>query len=116
MPTVQFFEIPADDLQRAKKFYNELFGWKIEKEETNNEGSESQYLFFKTTDENGRPGIGGGRNDEKTAPSTNDLQFHHHFINRQLFFQNRAIGRKNIGPQNHSKGTWLFCSLFGYGK
>ena len=33
MPTVQFFEIPADDLERAKKFYNELFGWKIEKEE-----------------------------------------------------------------------------------
>ena len=61
MPTVQFFfEIPADDLERAKKFYNELFGWKIEKEETNNEGSEGQYLFFKTTDENGGPGIGGG--------------------------------------------------------
>jgi len=24
------FEIPADDLERAKRFYQELFGWKIE--------------------------------------------------------------------------------------
>ena len=24
------FEIPADDVERAKKFYGELFGWKIE--------------------------------------------------------------------------------------
>jgi predicted enzyme related to lactoylglutathione lyase len=24
------FEIPADDVERAKKFYQELFGWEIE--------------------------------------------------------------------------------------
>ena len=24
-----WFEIPADDLERAKKFYSKLFGWKI---------------------------------------------------------------------------------------
>ena len=29
MPTVQFFEIPADNLDRAKKFYSDLFGWKM---------------------------------------------------------------------------------------
>ncbi len=26
---VVWFEIPADDLERAKKFYRSLFGWKI---------------------------------------------------------------------------------------
>jgi predicted enzyme related to lactoylglutathione lyase len=31
MPTVVHFEIPADDVERAQKFYGELFGWKIEK-------------------------------------------------------------------------------------
>jgi uncharacterized protein len=31
MPTIVHFEIPSDDIERAKKFYNELFGWKIEK-------------------------------------------------------------------------------------
>ena len=25
------FEIPADDVERAKKFYESIFGWKIEK-------------------------------------------------------------------------------------
>jgi predicted enzyme related to lactoylglutathione lyase len=28
---ISWFEIPADDLERAKKFYSELFGWKIER-------------------------------------------------------------------------------------
>jgi predicted enzyme related to lactoylglutathione lyase len=31
MPTVVHFEIPSDNLERTKKFYTELFGWKMEK-------------------------------------------------------------------------------------
>ena len=31
MPTIVHFEIPTDDSERAKKFYTDLFGWKIEK-------------------------------------------------------------------------------------
>jgi predicted enzyme related to lactoylglutathione lyase len=30
MPSIVHFEIPAEDLQRAKDFYSKLFGWKIE--------------------------------------------------------------------------------------
>lgn len=30
MPSIVHFEIPADDIQRAKTFYSNLFGWKIE--------------------------------------------------------------------------------------
>jgi len=29
--SIIWFEIPADNVERAKKFYGELFGWKIEK-------------------------------------------------------------------------------------
>jgi uncharacterized protein len=29
--TIVHFEIPSDDIERAKKFYNNLFGWKMEK-------------------------------------------------------------------------------------
>jgi hypothetical protein len=29
MPTIVHFEIPSDDIERSKKFYNDLFGWKI---------------------------------------------------------------------------------------
>ena len=31
MPTVVHFEIPADDVPRARKFYGVLFGWTFEK-------------------------------------------------------------------------------------
>lgn len=31
MAKVFHFEIPADDVERAKKFYGELFGWSFEK-------------------------------------------------------------------------------------
>ena len=29
--TIVHFEIPADDVKKLRKFYSELFGWKIEK-------------------------------------------------------------------------------------
>jgi uncharacterized protein len=29
--SIAWFEIPADDVERAKEFYGDLFGWKIEK-------------------------------------------------------------------------------------
>ena len=29
--SIVWFEIPADDVERAKSFYDELFGWKIER-------------------------------------------------------------------------------------
>jgi predicted enzyme related to lactoylglutathione lyase len=28
MPTITHFMVPADDMERAKKFYVELFDWK----------------------------------------------------------------------------------------
>ena len=31
MSSIVWFEIPADDIERAKSFYGELFGWKIER-------------------------------------------------------------------------------------
>lgn len=30
-PSIIWFEIPADNIERAKKFYGALFGWKIKK-------------------------------------------------------------------------------------
>lgn len=31
MHTIVHFEIPSDNIERARKFYNGLFGWKLEK-------------------------------------------------------------------------------------
>ena len=33
MPTVNHFEIPADDVNRVQKFYKEVFGWNMQKME-----------------------------------------------------------------------------------
>ena len=34
MPNIAYFQIPADDIDRAKKFYQSLLGWKIEPDTT----------------------------------------------------------------------------------
>ena len=53
MPRVSWFDIPADDPERAQKFYKEVFDWKFEKWD----GS-MDYWMAKTGDE--QPGIHGG--------------------------------------------------------
>ena len=70
MPTIVHFEIPADDIERAKKFYNELFGWKIEKwsgtEDNSSQltspvtGQSIEYWMVITTDDKGNKALGGG--------------------------------------------------------
>ncbi len=57
MPTIVHFEIPADNVSRAQKFYGELFGWKIEKYQ--GPGAEDYWLFA-TGGGMGEAGIGGG--------------------------------------------------------
>lgn len=59
MPTVQYFEIPADDMERAQKFYKQVFGWDMQKWD-NKENSNQEYYMFETRDEKGNSGIGGG--------------------------------------------------------
>ena len=68
MPTIVHFEIPADDIERAKKFCNELFGWKIEKLPGTDDnqltsaatGQPIEYWMMTTTDDKGNKAIGGG--------------------------------------------------------
>jgi predicted enzyme related to lactoylglutathione lyase len=54
MPTIIHFDIPAEDLERARKFYEQLFGWKIE------QPPGLPYYLIETTDLEGKPGVGGG--------------------------------------------------------
>ncbi|MCW3995492.1 MAG: VOC family protein [Candidatus Bathyarchaeota archaeon] len=57
--TIVHFEIPVNDVEKLKKFYSDLFGWKIEKTQFN------EYYSVSTVpvDEMGnplRPGVNGG--------------------------------------------------------
>ena len=65
MPTIVHFEIPSDDIERAKKFYNDLFGWKIEKWANSQltsaaTGQPMEYWMVTTTDDNGNKALCGG--------------------------------------------------------
>jgi uncharacterized protein len=66
MPTILHFEIPADDLERSRKFYTDLFGWKIKKWPGTDSGSSSssssdmEYWIITTTDNKGNKALGGG--------------------------------------------------------
>jgi len=49
--SICWFEVPADDLDRAKKFYNSLFGWKFAKLPT----AIADYWHIDTAGENASP-------------------------------------------------------------
>jgi len=55
MSTITHFIVQADDVERAKKFYAELFDWKIEKFP-----GPIDYYAITTTAENGEEGLDGG--------------------------------------------------------
>lgn len=48
MATIVHFEIPSENIERAKKFYNGLFGWKMEKMP----GPMDYWTFSTTNDKN----------------------------------------------------------------
>jgi uncharacterized protein len=68
MPTIVHFEIPADDVEKAKKFYTDLFGWKIEKLSVTDDSrltsaataQPMEYWIITTTDDKGNQALGGG--------------------------------------------------------
>ncbi len=55
MPTIVHFDVAADDPTRAKKFYEGLFGWKMD-----NPPGMTDYYLIETQDLNGESGVGGG--------------------------------------------------------
>jgi predicted enzyme related to lactoylglutathione lyase len=55
MPTIVHFDIGSDDPQRARKFYEALFGWKMEIPP-----GMTDYYLIETRDLEGKPGVGGG--------------------------------------------------------
>lgn len=55
MPTIVHIDIPAEQVGRAKKFYESLFGWTF-----NAPSGFPDFFLFETKDEKGQPGVGGG--------------------------------------------------------
>ena len=66
---VMHFEIPADDVARAKAFYEKTFGWRIKSFPM----PPGQEYFIVTTKKKGEPGIDGGllKRNMPAQPFTN---------------------------------------------
>lgn len=64
MPTIVHFEIPSDNLERTKKFYTDLFGWKIEKMPGT---GQREYWTFTTTTTNDKGGSNNGDGEQRTV-------------------------------------------------
>ncbi len=65
MATITHVDISAVDPERAKKFYQDLFDWKIELLP-----GPMNYYLIETTDLNGQKGVGGGLSKrDKSQPA-----------------------------------------------
>jgi predicted enzyme related to lactoylglutathione lyase len=71
-PTVVHFEIPADDVERGRKFYSSLFGWKIERADVKVDGDAMDYWMISTSgDSNDKTSLGGGLMKRKDPQQPN---------------------------------------------
>ncbi len=69
MPTIVHFDLPADEPERAKKFYGELFGWKFMAPP-----GMDNYHFVETQNRDGSPGVAGGMG-KRTSPDERILNY-----------------------------------------
>ena len=81
IPSIVHFEIPADDVERARKFYSTLLDWKIEKMEVMKDGDKMDYWMISTSSSGGdsnekSTAIGGGliKRQEPQQPNLNYIK------------------------------------------
>jgi predicted enzyme related to lactoylglutathione lyase len=119
MFNVCHFEIPADDVERAKKFYGELFGWKIEKLTG---PSPMEYWLITTGAEKGEMALlGGGMmkredHDQKitiyiNVPSVDEYAEKVKKLGGQVVFPKTAVPGMGyfavcLDPENNGFGLW----------
>lgn len=91
------FDIPCDDIKRAKKFYENVFDWKIEK-------MPGEYEYYGITTEEGamRGGMGQRQGDQKITNyvGTEDIE--------KSMNEVKKYGGKIITPKMEVEGYgWL---------
>ncbi len=113
------FEIPADDVKRAQKFYRELFGWQIEQFTG---PTPMEYWEIKTGAEKGEMGLlGGGMMKRQMpeqritiyidVPSIDGCTDKVKKLGGQVVFPKTAIPRMGyfavcLDPENNGFGLW----------
>jgi uncharacterized protein len=102
MPRIVHFEMPADNVDRAVKFYTDVFGWKSQKYA----GSPTDYRLVITGDEK-QPGINGGimaRGQEKCVINSIDVPDVDAYIKKI-----KSAGGKMLTPKMPIPGVGYFA-------
>ena len=109
--TVVHFEIPANDVERLRKFYAELFGWKIEKMP-----GPMEYWIIGTVpvDEKMmplRPGVNGGLY-KKERPENKLVNYISVESIDKFMEKAKALGGKIVQPKQEVPGVgWIAIVL-----
>jgi predicted enzyme related to lactoylglutathione lyase len=112
MPTLVHFEIPVDNIDRARKFYSELFGWEI------NPIPDMDYWLITTS---GEKAVGGGmmkrQNPEQSitnyidVPSVDDYAAKVEALGGKVVMPKTAVPGMGyfllfMDPENNPLGIW----------
>jgi len=109
--TIVHFEIPASDVEKLRKFYSKLFGWKIDK----SSGS-IPYWMIETVpaDEKGtplRPGVNGGMY-KKDRPEFKPVNYISVESIDEYIEKIKALGGKIVQPKQEVPDVgWIAIAL-----
>lgn len=105
MSAIVHFEIPFDEVERAKKFYTELFGWKIEKFAPG-----MDYWMIQT-----QAGVGGGMM-KRQQPDQKIVDYFGVSSVLESIDKVKKLGGKTLMPKTAIQKNGLLCSLHGHGR
>jgi hypothetical protein len=94
MPTIVHFDLPAEDLARARKFYEGLFGWTFERPP-----APMEYYLITTTGLDGSFGPGGGMG-KRGAPDQRMTNYFGVPSLDQYLQKAKALGATVVMPKN----------------
>ena len=113
MPTIVHFQIPSDDIERSKKFYSDLFGWKFDKMPTP-AGSEAmpegmEYWMITTVDDKGNEDVGGGMMKRQSPQQQGITNYFDVKSVQEYSAKVEKLGGKVISPKMPVPGMGYFA-------
>jgi predicted enzyme related to lactoylglutathione lyase len=102
------FDIPSDDIERSKKFYNDLFGWKIDKW-PGSEHAAHDYWMITTTDDKGNEALRGGMMKRQSAQQQGITNFFDVKSIQEYSAKVEQLGGKVVIPKSPVPGMGYFA-------
>ena len=110
MPTIVHFDIPSDDIQRSKQFYNDLFGWKFDKWSGSDSMPEGmEYWIISTVDDKGNNAINGGMMKRQSPQQQGITNFFDIKSIQEYSAKVERLGGKVITPKTPVPGMGYFA-------